>query len=160
MVPFWFFKKGLARVAGESRALALFAYPLWSRPAAKNRASALFARLTFVLSKVSKTAIAGRDPPHEAAAVPCASRTTGHAAQTRYAQTWAALRPRRPAMLGSLYGSKDQRRKPKQSQSQSQSQTKPKQEQEQEQEQEQIFTRLSHHLHGNGANEPKKANNC
>ncbi|WP_394004680.1 hypothetical protein ACF3M1_05955 [Luteimonas sp. WGS1318] len=29
----------------------------------KYRASALFARLTFVLSKVSKTAIAGRDPP-------------------------------------------------------------------------------------------------
>ena len=63
------------------------------------------ARLTFVLSKVSKTVFAGRDPPHEAAAVPCASRTTGHAAQTRCAQTWAALRPRRPAMLGSLYGS-------------------------------------------------------
>ena len=40
-----------------------------------------------------------------AAAVPCASRSAGPAAQTRCAQTWAALRPRRPAMLGSLYGS-------------------------------------------------------
>ena len=43
-----------------------------------------------------------------AASVPRASRSTGHASQTRCAQTWAALRPRRPAMLGSLYGSEDQ----------------------------------------------------
>ena len=63
----------------------------------------------------SQTAIAGRDPPHEAAAGPCASRSAGRAAQTRCAQTWAALRPRRPAMLGSLYGSnvKDWKPKPK-----------------------------------------------
>ena len=78
LVPFWSFKKGLARAAGESSALALFACLARPREAAKNRASALFARLTFVLSKVSKTAIAGRDPPHEAAAGPCASRSTGH----------------------------------------------------------------------------------
>ena len=62
LVPFWSFKKGLARVAGESRALASFACLAWPRLTAKDRASALFARLTFVLSKVSKTAIAGHEP--------------------------------------------------------------------------------------------------
>ena len=46
--------------------------------------------------------------PGCAGPVPCASRSSGHAVQTRCAQTWAALRPRRPAMLGSLYGSKFQ----------------------------------------------------
>ncbi|WP_310152461.1 hypothetical protein, partial [Luteimonas sp. 3794] len=45
---------------------------------------------------------------------------TGHAAQTRCAQTWAALRPRRPAMLGSLYGSIEVKSwKPKHSESNS-----------------------------------------
>jgi len=43
--------------------------------------------------------------------VPCAPRLTRHAAQTRCAQTWAALRPRQAAVLGSLYGSIDQRLK-------------------------------------------------
>ena len=51
LVPFWSFKKGLARAAGESSALALFACLAWPREAAKNRASALYARLTFVKSK-------------------------------------------------------------------------------------------------------------
>ncbi len=102
-------QKGTRTRSGRSSALASFARVASPCLTAKNRASALFARLTFVLSKVSKTAIAGRDPPHEAAAGPCASRSAGHAAQTRCAQTWAALRPRCPAMLGSLYGSKDQK---------------------------------------------------
>jgi len=66
---------------------------------------ALRARLPFVLSKGSKTAFAGRDPPHKTAAVPCALRLPRHAAQTRCARTWAALRPRQAAVLGSLYGS-------------------------------------------------------
>jgi len=39
-----------------------------------------------------------------ATSVRCASRPDGHAAQTRFAQTRAALRPVWPAMLGSLYG--------------------------------------------------------
>ena len=56
LVPFGSLQKGLARAAGESRALALFVYSTWPRLVAKNRASALFARLTFVLSKVSTTA--------------------------------------------------------------------------------------------------------
>ncbi len=41
----------------------------------------------------------------EAASVPSAPRPIRHAAQTRCAQTWAALRPDRPPVLGSLYGS-------------------------------------------------------
>ena len=42
--------------------LLLFGLSKRSKRSAKNRASALFARLTFVLSKVSKTAIAGHSP--------------------------------------------------------------------------------------------------
>jgi len=45
--------------------------------------------------------------------VPCAPRLTRHAAQTRFAQTWAALRPRQAAVLGSLYGSIRQKLKAK-----------------------------------------------
>ena len=55
----------------------------------------------FCLAKVTKTISAGRAPP---AAVPCAPRSTRHGAQTRFAQTWAPLRPRRPAVLGALCG--------------------------------------------------------
>ena len=120
LVPFWSFKKGLARAAGESSALALFACLARPREAAKNRASALFARLTFVLSKVSKTAIAGHEPTRLRRAGPLRSSPDaahchlhGDAAQTRFAQTWAALRPRQAAVLGSLYGSNVKGWKPK-----------------------------------------------
>jgi hypothetical protein len=40
-----------------------------------------------------------------AASVPCAPRPMWHGARTRCAQTGAPLRPHRPAVLGSLYGS-------------------------------------------------------
>ncbi|WP_272763522.1 hypothetical protein [Luteimonas sp. BLCC-B24] len=121
LVPFWSFKKGLARAAGESCALASFACLAWPRLTAKNRAFALFARLTFVLSKVSKTAFAGREPTRLRRAGPlCSSPDAAHwdlygsAAQTRCAQTWAALRPRQTAVLGSLYGSNFKGWKPSQ----------------------------------------------
>ena len=82
LVPFWSLKKELARASGRKpctcSAFRSFTATARFRSFARNRASALFARLTFVLSKVSKTAIAGGDPPHEAAAGPCASRSTGH----------------------------------------------------------------------------------
>ncbi|MFL6588126.1 MAG: hypothetical protein ACJ8GV_14755 [Luteimonas sp.] len=55
--------------------------------------------------KEPKGPFAGREPTHEAASVPSAPRLTRHAAQTRCAQTWAALRPRQAPVLGSLYGS-------------------------------------------------------
>ena len=45
------------------------------------------------------------------AAVPRVLRLSRHAAQTRYAQTWAALRPRQAPVLGSLYGSIRQRQR-------------------------------------------------
>ncbi|WP_159677887.1 hypothetical protein [Luteimonas sp. 9C] len=70
------------------------------------------ARLTFVLAKVSKTVFAGREPPRHSRGGPLRFSDDGahwdlhgSAAQARCAQTRAALRPRRPAMLGSLYGS-------------------------------------------------------
>jgi len=62
----------------------------------------------FCFDKVTKTIYAGRAPP---SAVPCAPRTTRHGAQTRFAQTWAPLRPRRPAVLGALYGADRSRNK-------------------------------------------------
>ncbi len=66
----------------------------------------LRARVSFGgTQKKPKGPFAGRDPPHGAAAVPCALRLTRHAAQTRCAQTWAAPRPRQAPVLGSLYGS-------------------------------------------------------
>ncbi|WP_440975964.1 hypothetical protein [Pseudoxanthomonas winnipegensis] len=50
------------------------------------------ARATFVLSKVAKTA-SRRDASRRYAAVPCASRKTGHGAQTRFAQTGRLFGP-------------------------------------------------------------------
>ena len=62
--------------------------------------------------KEPKGPFAGRDPPRYSRGGSLRFSVDGahwdlhgSAAQTRCAQTWAALRPRRPAMLGSLYGS-------------------------------------------------------
>ena len=132
LVPFWSLKKELARAAGESRALASFCFS-WVATANRQEQSFRAVRAAYVClvksthdsakhwrttkparrastGGASQTAVAVRDPPHEAAVGPCASRSAGRAAQTRCAQTWAALRPRRPAMLGSLDGSNIRRK--------------------------------------------------
>ena len=80
-----------------------------SRPKSKNQRQGLraVARPAFVLAKASKTAFAGREPMRcSRIGALCSSPDAAHwdlygsAAQTRCAQTWAALRPRpAPARL-------------------------------------------------------------
>ena len=100
LVPFWSLKKELARAAGESRALASFCFS-WVATANRQEQSFRAVRAAYVClvksthdsakhwrttkparrastGGASQTAVAVRDPPHEAAVGPCASRSPGH----------------------------------------------------------------------------------
>ena len=118
LVPFWSLKKELARAAGESRALASFCFS-WVATANRQEQSFRAVRAAYVClvksthdsakhwrttkparrastGGASQTAVAVRDPPHEAAVGPCASRSPGHI------RTFTAPQPKLAALRHGL----------------------------------------------------------